>query len=190
MVAEGTTSAGFEGRNTMADSVIRVYVPATLSVVRALREAKELAPPRQAHAVTPALREWYANGDQEELEYVAFTRAAQDALPLLRADGEAPRRRVVLSVDLPPEAVRGAEQTLGSSRVEVIAPVSLAALAAVHVDDGNAVADVTAAVAVVSRALAGEEDAEFVVDSVEDNELAWFAPSELDQLLDDGWETR
>jgi len=29
-----------------------------------------------AHAVTPALREWYAEGDEEELEYVAFTRAA------------------------------------------------------------------------------------------------------------------
>jgi hypothetical protein len=25
------------------------------------------------HAVTPALREWYAKGNEEELEYVGFT---------------------------------------------------------------------------------------------------------------------
>jgi hypothetical protein len=53
--------------------------------------------------VTPGLREWYAEGDDEELEYVAFTRAAQGALRLLRQDTAAPRRRVVVSVDVAPE---------------------------------------------------------------------------------------
>ncbi|MFD0821913.1 DUF6912 family protein, partial [Micromonospora zhanjiangensis] len=64
-------------------------------------------PAAGAHAVTPALREWYAEGDEEELEYVAFTRAAQDALRLLRDDAGAPRRRVVVSADLPPGSVPG-----------------------------------------------------------------------------------
>jgi hypothetical protein len=173
----------------MTDSVIRVYLPATLSMLRTLRESGELNPPLRAHAVTPDLREWYSSGDQEELEYVAFTRAAQDALPLLRADDTAPRLRVVLSVDLPQRAVLRGEQRLGSSLVEVTAAVPLSGLAAIHVDDRHAVADVAAAVTVVSQALAGDEDAGFVVDSVEDHELAWFGPSELDQLIDFGRET-
>lgn len=168
----------------MAESVIRVYLPATLPMVGKLRDAGELEPPRTAHAVTPNLREWYTDGDQEELEYVAFTRAAQDALGLLRADGAAPPRRVVLSADLPQRSVSLVDQRLGSSLVQVTAAVPLSCLAAIHIDDQQAMAEVAAAVAVVSKALAGDEDASFVVDSVEDHDLAWFAPSELDQLLD------
>src|SRR5262249_30634665 len=69
---------------------IRAYLPATLLGLAALRERGELTAD-EAHAVTPALREWYAEGDEEELEYVAFTRAAQAALRLLRHDPRAPR---------------------------------------------------------------------------------------------------
>ena len=43
-----------------------------------------LTAPPEVHAVTPDLREWYAEGDEEELEYVAFTRAAQGALRVLK----------------------------------------------------------------------------------------------------------
>jgi hypothetical protein len=41
---------------------------------------------------------------------------------------------------------------------------------------------VAAAVAVVLAAAAGDEDAQFIVDAVEDHELEWYDPSELDQL--------
>ena len=34
-----------------------------------------------AYAVTPALREWYAEGDAEELEYAALQEAARASLP-------------------------------------------------------------------------------------------------------------
>jgi len=69
-------------------------------MLAALRSSGQLAPARfVAHAVTPALREWVCEGDEEELEYVAFTRAAQGALQLLRLDPQAPRRRVVVSVE-------------------------------------------------------------------------------------------
>ena len=61
----------------MTSDLTRVYLPATLAQLAVLRESGELPPPGEAHAVTPALREWYAEGDEEELEYVAFTRAAQ-----------------------------------------------------------------------------------------------------------------
>jgi hypothetical protein len=54
--------------------LVRVYVPATVPMLAELRASGRLgAGPTIAHAVTPALREWYAEGDEEELEYVAFT---------------------------------------------------------------------------------------------------------------------
>jgi hypothetical protein len=134
--------------------------------------------------VTPGLREWYAEGDEEELEYVAFTRAAQGALRLLREDGAAPPRRVVVSVDVAPEATRRhADQELGSSLIWVLGAVPLAAVAAVHVDSADAAADIAAAADVVEEAAAGDPDAQFTVDSAEDHELEWYDPTELGQLV-------
>lgn len=165
---------------------IRVYLPATLSVLRQLRAHGELGPPPlTAHAVTPALREWYAEGDEEELEYIAFTRAAQEALRLLRADPSAPRRRVVVSVDMPPAAVQRHDTDLGSSLVRLAVPVPRAAVAAIHVDGTGAEADVAAAAEVVAEAAAGDPDAQFTVDGAEDHELEWYDVSELDRIPGD-----
>ncbi|WP_238013743.1 hypothetical protein KZZ52_55010 [Dactylosporangium sp. AC04546] len=167
----------------MTTDLTRVYLPATLAQLAVLRESGELPPPAEAHAVTPALREWYAEGDEEELEYVAFTRAAQAALRLLRHDGKAPRRRVVLSVDLPGAAIVMNGLDLGSSQVGVGGKVPLRVVAAIHVDGADAEADVAAAADVVEEAEAGDPDAQFTVDGAEDHELEWYDPSELDQLL-------
>jgi hypothetical protein len=128
------------------------------------------------------LREWYAEGDEEELEYVAFTRAAQAALHLMSAEPEAPTRRVVISVDLPATAVGRVDQILGSSKVAVTGPVPLSAVAAVHVDGVDACDDVAAAAGNVVAASAGDADAQFVVDGAEDYELEWYDPSELDRI--------
>ncbi|RKN38072.1 DUF6912 family protein [Micromonospora endolithica] len=168
----------------MTDELVRVYVPATVPMLTLLRD--QGMPAASAHAVTPHLREWYAEGDEEELEYVAFTRAAQDALQLLRADRAAPRRRVVVSVDLPASAVGRGDGELGSSLVEVVGAVPLAAVAAVHVDGTDAAEDVAAAADVVTEALAGDPDAQFTVDSAEDHELEWYDVTELDLLLRPG----
>jgi hypothetical protein len=162
---------------------IRVYVPATLPALSSLKERGELWSHGEAHAVTPALREWYAEGDEEELEYVAFTRAAQAALRLLRRAPDAPRRRVVVSADLPLGHLAGLDQELGSSAVRLEAAVPLAAVAAIHLDDFDAEADVAAASEVVEEALAGDPDAQFTVDGAEDHELAWYDVTELDELL-------
>jgi hypothetical protein len=167
----------------VADEPVRVYLPATLPALAGLRDKGELPPPGEAHAVTPDLREWYAEGDEEELEYVAFTRAAQGALRLLRADAGAPRRRVVVSVDLPPSAVRPGPRELGSSLVVVPDTVAFAVVAAIHVDAEEAESDVAAAAAVVTEAEAGDPDAQFAVDGAEDHDLLWYDPTELDQLL-------
>jgi hypothetical protein len=163
--------------------LVRVYVPATVPMLAALRSTGQLGDgPTMAHAVTPALREWYAEGDEEELEYVAFTRAAQGALRLLRHDAAAPRRRVVVSADVPAAALVVHDVELGSSTVRLPQPVSLKEVASIHIDGTDAGEQVAAAAEVVEEALAGDPDAQFTVDSAEDHELEWYAVSELDEL--------
>lgn len=63
------------------------------------------------------------------------------------------------------------------------APVPVSAVAAIHVDGGDAVQDVAAAAEVVTEALAGDPDAQFTVDGAEDHELEWYDVTELDVLL-------
>ena len=164
--------------------LVRVYVPATVPMLAALRADGQLGKgPVDAHAVTPALREWYAEGDEEELEYVAFTRAAQGALQLLRQDPAAPRRRVVVSADVPSTAVVREDVELGSSTVHLPHPLSLKEVASIHVDGTDAAEAVAAAADVVVEALAGDPDAQFTVDGAEDHELEWYAVTELDGLV-------
>jgi hypothetical protein len=168
----------------LPDEIVRVYLPATVPALVALRDKGAMNPPAEAHAVTPDLREWYAEGDEEELEYVAFTRAAQGALRLLRHDPGAPRRRVVLSADVPARTVTRKDRDLGSSRVAVAEPVPLGAVAAIHVDGLGAEADISAAADVIEEAVAGDPDAQFTVDGAEDHELEWYDPTELDHIIE------
>ena len=164
--------------------LVRVYVPATVPMLAALRASGQLGDvPVVAHAVTPALREWYAEGDEEELEYVAFTRAAQGALHLLRHDPAAPRRRVVVSADVSSTALVREDVELGSSTVLLPQPLSLKEVASIHVDGGDASEQVAAAADVVEEAQAGDPDAQFTVDGAEDHELEWYAVAELDDLI-------
>jgi hypothetical protein len=163
--------------------LVRVYVPATVPMLAGLRASGRLGEgPTVAHAVTPALREWYAEGDEEELEYVAFTRAAQGALRLLRHDPAAPRRRVVVSADVASSALVREEVELGSSTVRLPQPITMREVASIHVDGADAAEQVAAAVEVVEEALAGDPDAQFTVDGAEDHELEWYAVTELDEL--------
>lgn len=140
----------------------------------------------QAHMVTPLLREWYAEGDEEELEYVAFTRAAQDALRLLHTDRKASRRRVVISADVPESSVAVVDVELGSSLVRVIGDLPFRSVAAIHVDSAEAEEDVAAAAQVVEAAAAGDPDAQFTVDGAEDHELEWYDVTEVDHLVGRG----
>jgi hypothetical protein len=164
--------------------LVRVYVPATVPMLARMRACGQLGDgPTVAHAVTPALREWYAEGDEEELEYVAFTRAAQAALQLLRHDAKAPRRRVVVSADVAAATLIREDVELGSSAVRLPQAISLREIASIHLDGESAAEDVGAAADVVEEAQAGDPDAQFTVDSAEDHELEWYAVSELDELI-------
>ncbi|MGC2003615.1 DUF6912 family protein, partial [Trebonia sp.] len=72
---------------------MRVYLPSTLPALADLLAKGEAGPPPvRAFAVTPALREAYAIGDDEELEYVAMLEAARQSLRLLADDPGAPQR--------------------------------------------------------------------------------------------------
>ncbi len=163
---------------------MRVYLPATLPGLAGLLREAEIGPaPLRAFAVTPALREWYASGDLEELEYVAMTHAARASLRLLVAEPHAPRRRVVLAADLPDEQVGTTTAGFGEpTLVEVLAPVPLDRVVSGHVDDEVAMADVAKAVAALPAADAGDDDARFVVDGAEGHELLWYASQELPHL--------
>ncbi len=162
---------------------VRVYFPATMTSVRLLLEHRELGPgPMSAFAVTPALRESYAEGGLEELEQAAMAEAARASLRLLALDPAAQPRRVVLAADVPEGAL---SKPAGGSpaSVRVSGTVALAAVAAAHVDDAEAEADVRAAAAAIGGADAGDEDAAFVVDGAEGNDLLWFATQELGDLV-------
>jgi len=162
---------------------VRVYVPATVPMVAVLRDAGALPEGAAgAHAVTPALREWYVEGDEEELEYVAFSRAAQEALRLLHSDPSAPRRRVVVSADMPIQAFEALNRDLGTSAIRLTSAVRLESVASIHIDAKEAETDVAAAAEAVVAA-SGDPDAQFTVDSAEDHELLWYAPEEIDDVL-------
>jgi hypothetical protein len=167
---------------------MRVYIPTTLTGLAEAYKAGEIRPePLDAFAVTPSLREWYVSDDIEELEYAALTRAAQASLRLLAVSPAAPRRRVVVAVDIADGQVRhdpdrGLDPAaLGEVRLAGAVPLRLAA--AVHLDADDAEPDVRAAADALGAADAGDDDAQFTVDGVEDHELLWYATQEIPNLI-------
>ncbi|CAL9555091.1 hypothetical protein SUDANB105_04500 [Streptomyces sp. enrichment culture] len=170
---------------------MRVYVPLTLPGLAEAYKTGELgAGPLLAYAVTPALREWYLSDDIEELEYAALGRAALASLRRLAEDAAAPRRRVVVAVDVPDGAAaadpdRGLDPA-ALGEVRVAGAVPLAKAASVHVDAEDAEADVAAAVQALGAADGGDDDAQFVVDGADDHELLWFATQEIPNLVAQG----
>src|SRR4051795_11743210 len=84
--------------------MIHVYIPATLAVLQQLVADGSFSPLNgTAFAVTPTLRESYAEGDDDELAEVALREAALASLRLLAAEGpegEFPPRRAVLVADV------------------------------------------------------------------------------------------
>jgi hypothetical protein len=166
---------------------MRVYLPSTLPAVAQALQAGHVGPgPLPGYAVTPALREAYASGDTEELEYAALTEAARASLRLLAsaADPAAPPRRVVLAADIPAEHVKPDPRDGEPARVVVTTKIKREDLAAAHVDAPDAAADVRSAVQALPAADAGDEDARFTVDGAEGHELGWYATQELSYLTE------
>jgi hypothetical protein len=171
--------------------VMRVYLPCTLPALTRAVESGELGPaPLTGYAVTPALTEWYASGDTEELEYVALMEAARASLRMLaadRADGvDAVSRRVVVAAEVPEGSARAGADLREKARVRLDEPIPMAKVAAVHIDDLYAVPDIEAAIAALEQADKGDDDARFTVDGAEAHELMWYATQEIPDLLGRG----
>jgi hypothetical protein len=163
---------------------LRVYLPATLPVLRRLLDTGSLdPPPLPAFAVTGALREWYAEGDDEELEYAALTLAARASLRLLDVDPDAPPRRAVVVAEVADGAVLPAP-ALDRGAVTVGQVVALSDVRSLHVDSPTAEDDVRLAVDAVIEADLGSEDAAFRLEQAEGHELQWYATQELGPLIE------
>jgi hypothetical protein len=160
-----------------------------------------------AYAVTPALREWYREGDLEELEYAALNRAARASLRLLAAvhaeqgarggpggpGGPGADRRLVVAADVP-DAGLALVPDVDVAAVRLATPVRFEMVAAVHVDDPAVADEVSAALRMLEAAEAAtteaavaadaaHDDAQFALDSLDDHELQWFAAQEIGFLL-------
>jgi hypothetical protein len=176
----------------------RVYVPTTLAGLARAQEHGTLetavgsdgaagSVSVAAHAVTGAVREWYVEGNLEELEYSALIDAAEASLRLLALEPQIPRRRVVVAVDVPDDLVSpGGEHR---SSVRIAGPVALSTVVSVHVDEvesQDTIVAAVAALAVLDRAAAGDDeddDARFQLDEAEACDLLWYDISEIDDLI-------
>jgi len=163
---------------------MRFYLPATLAMSQEMVAAPDGsfgAVGGTGFALTPALREAYVSGDDEELEEVALREAARASLRLLGADeSDLPLRRVVVVAD----AEATVRPDLDDAVVKVAGPVAQADIVAVHVDGADAEKAVMAAVALIDAADLGDEEGELAIGDVEDHDLGWYATQELPFLLE------
>ncbi|MGV0741639.1 DUF6912 family protein [Mycolicibacterium sp. XJ870] len=163
---------------------MRVYIPTTLAALQQLVADRSLRVVNgTAFAVTPTLREAYAEGDDDELSEVALRDAALASLRLLAsgAESELPPRRAVVVAEVDEVTAR---PDLDDAVVRLSGPVDLDAVIAAYVDNADAETAVVAAMEVVDEADLGDEDAEFTVGDAQDHDLAWYAPQELPFLLE------
>jgi hypothetical protein len=167
---------------------MQVYIPATLAMLHRLVADGSLWPVNgTAFAVTPTLREAYAEGDDDELADVALHEAALASLRLLaghEAEGaeESLRpRRAVLAAEVDDVKFR---PDLDDAVVRVGTPVAIDQVISAYVDNAAAEPAVTKAIEVIDAADLGDEDADLIVGDAQDHELAWYANQELPFLLD------
>lgn len=166
-----------------------VYIPVTLAMLQQLVADGAVRPVNgTAFALTPALREAYAEGDDDELADVALREAALASLRLLAAGPASeslPPRRAVLAADVD---MGGSGVTyrpdLDDAVVRLSGPVSIEDVVAAYVDNAAAEPAVAKAIEAVDAADLGDEDAELIVGDAQDHDLAWYANQELPFLLE------
>ena len=165
---------------------MRVYVPATVSMVRgALDSGRLRVLSGIGFAVTGPLHLEYPDWSEEDLEYLAMQDASRASLRLLAgSDPAEPSLRVVIATDVDDAAVTPRPEA-DRAVVAVHGPVDWSRVVAVHVDGADAAGAVGEAVEVIDAADLGDHDAEFVLGSAEDFDLAWYAPGEISYLLEE-----
>ena len=156
---------------------MRIYVPATLDELDAVTHTTDAArwtvAPRRAHAVTKDLEAALPDEDAEGQEYVAALNAADDSLALIAARPNAPHQRVVITLEVPDQAVTPAsggedDDDPVPSEIDVTTTVENVAIVCVHVDEPAAATDI----ADVLKAADEESDAEETAKVGEESETA------------------
>lgn len=157
---------------------MRVFLPASPALLRAWVQHGGAGPaPLTAYAVTPGLRAYYRDADDEELAYAAMARAARASLRLLSTEP----RRVVVAVDAPDQSTEFRDD-LDEGVVRVTVHLPWRAVVAGFVDDADAERAVARAMSAIDAADLGDDDAEFIVDETGGYELQWYATQELARL--------
>lgn len=166
---------------------MRVYLPATFSMLRDLEENQEItARSGGGFTVTDGLRDLFDFGEEEEFEEIAFDLASEASLRLLAIGDEEkfPHRRVVISVDVDDSTVTP-NLDYGEGVVALQpATVALDKVAAIHIDVEESEEATAKAVQAIDAAELGDEDAALAVGDAQDNFLAWYDPSELPFLVE------
>lgn len=161
---------------------MRVYLPSTIPLLREWLDNGRATAAGAAYAVTPSLREWYREGEAEELEHAAALLAAVASLDLLAADTDAPPRRVVLAVDVADGEIVPDQEERGALRLRIDVPLS--SWASALVDEGDATESVIAAIALLRDENAPADDLDFALGEAEAADLSWYAAQELRDLID------
>jgi hypothetical protein len=171
---------------------MQVYIPTTLAMLQRLVVDGSLWPVNgTAFAVTPTLREAYAQGDDDELADVALREAALASLRLLAAheaegaDETARPRRAVLAAEVDfGESGATFRPDLDDAVVRLAGPVAIDRVVAAYLDNADAEPAVLNAIEAIDAADLGDEDADLIVGDAQDHDLAWYANQELPFLLD------
>jgi hypothetical protein len=156
-----------------------VFVPVTHAQATSLRDERVLGPGLVGHAATPALMSShdYDESTREDAEYAALTYAGARAA-LTVAEGAL---RLVLAAEVPPAAATvDDEDPYGRTEVSGLRWAGVRALFADEPDAGAALALARNAAdgLELGPALSTPELARLV----DEHDLLWFAPEELDQL--------
>ncbi len=159
---------------------MRVYLPATLAELRDVQVAADgqatmSIAPRGAHALTGALTLAYQGEDEESLEFIALLAAADDDLELLAQQPAGPQLRLVLTLEVPDDAITLAAAdiaVLTPSAIDIITAVEGAIVVCAHVDEPAAAPDIIAA-------LAGDDAA---TERIVDRDLLWYDTSEFTDI--------
>ena len=160
---------------------MRIYIPSTFALATEWLAVGTFSVDR-AYAVTEALAEWYDQGDEEELEYVAASIAAKESLFLISQEKtDATFRRVVFAFDVPESFVVGEVEPRGG--IAINGMLTFTELQSALIDGDEALVDVRSAASLLDRAAAGDGEAQFVVSEVEGHELLWFGPTEIEFVL-------
>lgn len=148
---------------------MRLYVPTTLPD---LADAGGLRVP-SAHAVTDALAAALPEEDLEGLELAALLAAADASVEEIARTSASPRR-VVAVAEIPGRA-RPIDPDASPTRVAAPPTIPWSAVVSLHVDEGEAEADVAAAAA-------GDDEA---LDRAAERDLLWYDVTERETLVSD-----